>query len=106
VNPTIFFGNNDGQVDLGSLPQLAMLVIVTDSGTVFADGILARLEIDTTGFSGDKTWTLALNATLNDSTDFRLIDADIIDGEIHIPEPTSFVLFSLGGLTLIRRHRA
>lgn len=106
ANPTIFFGSNDGQVDLGSFPQLAMLVIATESGAVSANGVLARLEIDTTGFSGDKTWTLALNATVNDTTDFGLIDADITDGEIHIPEPASFVLLSLCGLVLIRRRRA
>lgn len=83
-----------------------MLVIATESGAVSANGVLARLEIDTTGFSGDKTWTLALNATVNDTTDFGLIDADITDGEIHIPEPASFVLLSLCGLVLIRRRRA
>jgi len=104
-NPTIFFDNNDGQVDLGSLPQLAMLVIATESGTVSANGVLARLEIDTTGFSGDKTWTLALNATVNDSTDFGPVNADITDGAIHIPEPTSLTLLSLGVLAFIRRHR-
>jgi len=59
ANPTIFFDNNMPQNDLGSVPQLAMYSILADSGTVLADGVLARLEIDTSGFFGDQTWTLA-----------------------------------------------
>ena len=102
----IFSGNNDGQVDLGSIPQVAMLSITTSSGTVFADGVLARLEIDTTGYFGDQTWTLWLNGTLNGATDFAPTAASITDGSIHIPEPTSMALLILGGLAFIRRRKA
>jgi len=102
----IFAGNNDGQVDLGSIPQVAMYSITTSSGTVSADGTLARLEIDTTGFFGDQTWTLALDSTLNGATDFAPTAAAITDGSIHIPEPASMAMLALGGLAVIRRRKA
>jgi len=106
AHPTIFFGNNQGQNPLGGTPQLAMYSIVTDSGTVPAAGVLVRLEIDTSGFTGDRTWPLALGATLNGPTDFAPDPAIITDGEIHIPEPASVVLLSLGGLVVAARRRA
>jgi len=105
TDPTIFFDNNEGQNDLGSVPQLAMYSIITDSGTVAADGVLARLEIDTTGFVGDRTWTLALGVTRNGPTDFAPTPAVITDGAIHIPEPASLSLLSLGGLAVVMRRR-
>jgi len=104
-NPTIFFGNNHDQNDLGSIPQLATYSIIAEIGTVPADGVLARLEIDTSGFTGDQTWTLALNVTLNGPTDFAPIPADITDGAIHIPEPMTMTIFALGGLAVVRRRR-
>ena len=105
ANPTIFFGNSEPQNDLGSIPHLATWSIITNSGTIFADGVLARLEIDTTGFVGDQTWPLALGATLNGPTDFAGISADITDGGIHIPEPASLALLSLGGLAVLGRRK-
>jgi len=105
ANPTIFFDNNMPQNDLGSVPQLAMYSILADSGTVLADGVLARLEIDTSGFFGDQTWTLALGATLNGPTDFAPTQINITDGGIHIPEPASLALLSLGGLAIIRKRK-
>lgn len=104
ANPTIFFGNSEPQNDLGSVPQLAMYSIITDSGTIFAEGVLARLEIDTTGFFGDRTWPLALGATLNGPTDFAGLSADITDGGIHIPEPASLALLLLGGSAVFARR--
>jgi len=105
THPTIFFGNSDPQIDLGSVPQLAAYSIVPQSGTVPADGVLARLEIDTTGFFGDRTWALSLGATAGDPTDCAPTPADITDGAIHIPEPLSLLTLSLGGWAFIRRRR-
>jgi hypothetical protein len=104
-DPTIFFGNNLTQNDLGGSSQLAMYSIIANIGTVAADGVLARIEIDTTGFYGDQSWALSLGATFNGPTDFAPIDADITDGSLHIPEPTSLLLLSLGGLAVIKRRR-
>ena len=105
ANPTIFFGNNELQNDLGSTPQLAAWSIITQSGAVFAEGVLVRLEIDTSGFSGDQTWPLALGVTLNGSTDFAPLEVDITDGGIHIPEPASLIFLSVGGLAIVKRRR-
>ena len=107
ANPTIFFGNCEPQnnLDVVGIPQLAMYSIITNSGTVLADGVLVRLEIDTTDFSGDRTWTLALGATLNSPTDFAPMSVTIIDGGIHIPEPASLALLLCGGLAIIRKRK-
>ena len=107
TNPTIFYDNNLTQKDLAvtDVPQMAMYSIITESGTVVADGVLARLEIDTTGFTGDQSWSLALGATLGGPTDFDSISADITDGSIHIPEPASLALLSLGGLAVVARRK-
>jgi hypothetical protein len=104
-NPTIFFGNNKTQNDLLSIPQLAMYSIIADIGAVSANGVLARLEIDTSGFSGDQTWTLALDVTLNGPTDFAPIPATITDGAIHIPEPASLIFLAIGGAAIVKRRR-
>ncbi len=104
---TIFAGNNTGQSDLGSLAQLATLSIVTASGTVPADGLLATLTIDTTGLATPgATWPLELGQTLNGPTDFAPAPAVITEGTIQIiPEPTSLALLALPALALLRRRR-
>lgn len=76
---TIFAGNAVGPDDPGSLPQLAMRTITTASGTVVADGLLATLTLDTTGFTNG-VYRLALGATANGFTDFAGLPASITDG--------------------------
>ena len=62
----IFAGNNLGQVDLlsglgGSAPQLVAFDILTNTGTVAADGTLAELNGNAPGFNGG-TWSLNLRS--------------------------------------------
>jgi len=104
---TIFAGNNRGQTNVGSLGQLAMYSIVTDSEAVPAGGLLATMTIDTTGFTTPgSTWTFALDQTLNGPTDFAPQSAIISDGSITLtPEPGAMTLLALGGLGLLVRRR-
>lgn len=107
ANPTIFFGNCEPQnnLDVVGIPQMALYSITTNSGTVLADGVLVRLEIDTSGFFGDQTWTLALGATHEGPTNFAPMSINITDGGIHIPEPASLALLLCGGLAIIRKRK-
>jgi len=101
----IFAGNNNGQNDLGSIPQVAMYSITTKSGSVGADGLLTTVTIDPNGFTTG-TWPLKLHGTLNGPTDFAPGQATITDGTITlVPEPASLVLLGLGTLAVIRRRR-
>ena len=98
--PTIFQPNNTGEQDVsGGLSQFLGLITTTGSGSVSANGLLARLEVDTTGFFGG-TWDLLLSGTVNADTDFAGIPIGIQNGTLHIqytaPEPSSFVLATLG----------
>lgn len=104
---TIFAGITEGATDIGSLAQLAICSIVTTGGTVLADGLLATLTIDTTGFTTPgSTWTLELGQTLNGPTDFAPAPAIISEGTIQlIPEPTTLALLGLSGLALLHRRR-
>ncbi|HNQ87785.1 MAG TPA: hypothetical protein PKM73_04030 [Verrucomicrobiota bacterium] len=79
ITGTVFEGNAIGPDDPGSVPQLAMRTLTTASGTVVAEGLLATLTIDTTGFTSG-VYRLALGATANGPTDFAGIPAAITDG--------------------------
>lgn len=81
---TIFADNNIGQIDGGSpdtpTPQVAIFITATETGTVIAEGLLARITIDTTGFTGG-TYDLSLSLP-GLETDFGAIAASIVNGQI------------------------
>jgi hypothetical protein len=105
---TIFEGNSTGQSDLLSLPQVWVQSTTTAAGTVTAEGLLATLTIDTTGFL-DGSFDLSLGDTRDGATDFAGLPVDITDGSIRIvPEPTTLALLLLGcaGVALGGRRAA
>jgi hypothetical protein len=87
----VFSNVPDPAVNLGSLPQVAVwsLGIAAQGGKVPAQGRLARLTIDTTGFSAGR-WDVTLSdvlAGLNGgpfATDFAGMPASITNGSIRI----------------------
>jgi len=94
--PTIFTGNNDGQRDAGSLPRVQAWEIATAAGTVGAQGLLATLTIDTTGWWKNSAaaldWPLLLADAQLDSTHFfnaegNRINAAIVAGAITLNTP-------------------
>lgn len=88
---TIFAGVPDAPfVDL-ALPQVgfASLAIVEPNTSVTADGLLATVTIDTTGFF-DGSFDLQLSPVLPDGpegglhTDFGAVPASVVNGRIHV----------------------
>ncbi len=108
---TIFQENNTGVQDLGVFfRQFDARSTTTASGTVVADGVLATLTIDTTGFF-QGTFDLILSNTPNGPTDLPRLNngvaVRITDGTIHVvPEPGSFLFgtVSLLACGVIRRR--
>ena len=89
-------------------PQLAAFGILTNTGTVAADGTLAKLIVDTTGFTGG-TWSLNLRSPAGDTTLLNAAGAPINlliePGLITvIPEPANIVL-AITALILVGRWR-
>lgn len=95
LSGTIFQDNHSGIWDLdnnawwpGGEDGILMfegLEMVTDQGAVPADGLLAIIYIDTTGFREvGQTWELRLAGTVNGDTDFGLTAAAIINGSVRI----------------------
>lgn len=86
ITDTIFASNNTGQVIVPDgdieVPQVETAYAVTASGTVPAEGLLARITLDTTGFF-EGTYALSLSA-LGHPSDFAGIPIDITDGLIVI----------------------
>jgi hypothetical protein len=87
---TIFSNVPDAVTNLGSLPQVASWsVSLADGGSVAADGLLATLIVDTTGFF-DGTWDLRLQNVLPDydlgplDSRFASMLAFITNGSIEI----------------------
>ncbi len=96
VTGTLFAGNNDGgQFGTGLGLQQQYRGVLTLSGTVSGSGLLATLEIDTTGFASG-TWALNVENVFNGPTtfynsNFDPILANITDGFITIvPEPAGY----------------
>ena len=87
VTGTIFAANNTG--DSNANPNyvfgnmVAFHSTTTVSGTVPANGRLATMVFDTTGFTSG-TWTLRLAGTVNGDTAFGAIPTNIINGNISI----------------------
>jgi len=108
---TIFDGNNTGEAAGSVIPQFWQSGTTTDHDTVSADGLLATVTIDTTGFhEGEGPWDLKMSDTLMGDSGFYQVETQITNGRIilpprngdenDIPEPATIVLMSLGGLGL------
>ena len=89
---TIFDGNHTGQNSLLSFPQVSVQSITTETGTVPANGLLATVTFDTTGFS-DGEFNLHIGDTRDGATDFAGIPVNIMDGSLRVvPEPTGIAM--------------
>lgn len=81
LTATIFTPNHAGQQDPGSAPQVALRTATTQSGLVTAEGLLATLTIDTTGFS-EGTFALRLGDTYAGPTEFLDAEAQVLPTQI------------------------
>lgn len=114
ITSTIFADNNEfGQLDGLADPQIFATSVLTHFGTsVNADGLLATITLDTTGVSAG-TYDLNLTGTLNGDTNLigfgtggSPTPSTITSGQITVvPEPTSALLLTAGGLMLTARRR-
>ncbi|MCK4626677.1 MAG: PEP-CTERM sorting domain-containing protein [Phycisphaerae bacterium] len=111
----IFDPNNDGlrrNPPYGVLvPQIAYEGIMTASGEISANGLLAIFTIDTTGYT-EGTWDFLLTGTNAGNTIFGYggneVPMTVTNGSITvIPEPASLSILLLGaGWVLSRRRRS
>jgi len=90
---TIFSGNNTGAMFTSS-DQYWISQISTSTGTVAANGLIATLTVDTTGFnSGSGPFSLKLSGTPDGNTDFAPVPVTITNGQLTIiPEPSTWIL--------------
>jgi len=75
------FGNvaNTGNNVIESRDQIWVVGTTTSDGVMPADGVLAYVTIDTTGwFGGDGPWDLKLAGTFNGDTNFQSPDGQIV----------------------------
>jgi hypothetical protein len=105
---TIFQNSTLESVDSGSLPDVLTWWILEGSGTVEANGLLATLTIDTTGYYANApvhSWSLDMENTANGPSVFLNngeVPALITDGTITLvaPEPSSLALFGTAATAL------
>jgi autotransporter-associated beta strand protein len=92
---TVFASNNTGQVDANGIPDpypdYETTLTTTQSGLVLADGVLANVTFDTTGFTTG-TWSLTLADPAGVPTDFAGKPAIISNGDIIIAAPPTVVV--------------
>ena len=87
VESGIFNGNNNGAVNPESpsvIPQWEGRYITTETGTVIADGLLATITVDTTGFTEGSFSLILGDENLNGPTDFAGIPIMITEGQLII----------------------
>jgi hypothetical protein len=116
VDNTIFQSDHADPLNLGSIPQALTWDIVTaaDGDYVAADGLLATVTIDTTGFSRGMTFPISIGNIRNGATNFVYdgvtgVPTALADGTIIIvPEPSTLMLLSAAGLVFFgwAGHRA
>ena len=86
LNGTIFDGNNTGEAGAGSiLPQFWQSGTTTEQNMVAADGLLATVTIDTSGFletNLDNPWELKLIGTIMGDSGFPFVPTTIANGFI------------------------
>ena len=98
LTDTIFAENNTGQAGMLLVDQIAQFGTTTSSDTVDADGLLATVTIDTTGFmatSAGNPWALMLSPTLAGNSNFPQVTTTVVNGTITIGgnlPPTDIVL--------------
>ena len=104
---TIFAENHSGQTDSLTLPQISLQLTSTATGAVTADGLLAMVTIDTTGFFAGGVFDLKLADTHEGNTDFAGDSIDITNGLIIIvvPEPASVAILCAGLCGTVLRSR-
>jgi hypothetical protein len=95
LTATIFAATNTGlRTDANypggadPVPQHEYRGTTTAAGTVSAEGLLATVTIDTTGFERG-SWSLVMSNTVNGSTDFAGLASTIVDGVIILPRTWS-----------------
>ena len=110
LDGTIFESNNWGQWAFVTLPSpsadaYTMTDLSASSPTVLANGLLARITIDTMGFDGG-SWPLRLTDTLHGTTAFldgalaeHSVDVNLGSVSI-IPEPVSLVGIAMAALAV------
>ena len=98
---------NDGQTTIASFPQAWAVSTATATGTVAADGILAHVTLDTTGFSvGSGPFSFSVTDPLGTPTDFAGVVAELTAGQIEIvPEPSGGSAWFIAMLVLCLRLR-
>jgi hypothetical protein len=98
-HPTIFFTNNATQQDPGSGTQLAFRSVTTASGTVPAEGLLAIVTVDTTGFSSGEFPFRLKDISSEDGPTFfvnadGVVSAEITDGVLSIAKANQTISFN------------